>query len=216
MWRGAPGGPERYVLGHKSFVPPARAVLRPSRSNVTKWQFSILAVLRGPGVGNGAPSRSGLTAPCSLSYPQHPEPAQPEAAFPGPVSFLLTEGRREQSQEQGEHDGDSPGWRRPPLPLPRMGGCGWTGCRHPGRTELGPRGWEAGSELNWKWHTRGGGCQQRSSNPGERRPQTSLQAAWVWAGAGRAAPDAAGGAALGEASLSWRGGFRGTMAPDGP
>lgn len=67
------------------------------------------------GRGRGQPSRraagTGRLAcshPRSLSFLQRPGPARPEVPFPGPLPFLLAQGSREQSQEQGEHDGTAP------------------------------------------------------------------------------------------------------------
>ncbi|XP_027443427.1 uncharacterized protein CFAP410 isoform X1 [Zalophus californianus] len=77
------------------------------------------------------------SAPPTLVGAQHPEPTQPEATFPGPVSFLLTEGHREQSQEQ-EQCAD----RRPAAP--EGAGRRGAGDRAPDRGQPAPGPAQAG------------------------------------------------------------------------
>lgn len=148
--RGLLGG-QRDVLGQKSFIPPVQCSLPPE---ATSPSSSLPSSLCSEALGSETGPRAGQASPalCSPSYLQRPEPARPEATFPGPVSFLLPEGRRKQSQEQGECDGDSPGWRRPPLPLPRTWRVrvGGQAADTRGLTEPGPREREAGSDLRWK------------------------------------------------------------------
>lgn len=140
---GAPQGAREIRACPSILCAPARAGLRPSRSSVTKRRVAFLTVIGGSGVGNGAPSRSGLTHPVLPSSLQRPEPAGPEVTFPEAVSFVLAEGHHEWSQEQGECDlGTAWAGGGHHSCCPACGGRGWTGCRHPGT-----QGWKLA--LSW-------------------------------------------------------------------